>query len=108
MLSEELRWDTVVTFDVIRDVCRRYGTPFLPTAERVVWLSEGSTLLVRSELGVLPGRLDRWRVADGGSGALFAADGDSPDRVGRGGHSGVGGGGGSAGGDDGGWDFRRS
>ncbi len=51
MLSAELHWDTSMTFETVRDVCRRYRTPLLPTAERVVWLSYGNTLLVRSELG---------------------------------------------------------
>ena len=40
-----------MTFRMIRDVCRRYGTPFMATAEQVVWLSPGNKLLVRSALG---------------------------------------------------------
>ncbi len=51
MRSEELRWDTAMNFATVRDICRRYGTPLLTTAERVVRLSDGNTLLVRSELG---------------------------------------------------------
>lgn len=58
MLWRELRWDgdeprwgTAMTFCTVRDVCRRYNTPFLTTAERVVRLSDGNTLLVRNEPG---------------------------------------------------------
>ncbi len=51
MLWQELSWDKPVDFDVVRDLCRRFGTPLLPTAQRVVWLSSENTALVRSRRG---------------------------------------------------------
>ncbi len=51
MIAEELSWDDPITFARVRDLCRRFDTPLLPTAQRVVLLSPEKTALVRSRRG---------------------------------------------------------
>ena len=51
MLWEELEFDTAATFDEVRDLSRRYDTPFLATAQRLVAMGPENTALVRSRRG---------------------------------------------------------
>ena len=51
MLEHDLQLDTSVTFDTVRDLCRRFETPLLPTAQRLIWLCPEKSALVRSRKG---------------------------------------------------------
>ncbi len=48
MVAEHLAWDDPMTFATIRDLCRRFDTPLLPTTQRLVWLRGEMTALVHS------------------------------------------------------------
>lgn len=48
MLGDELHHGGPVTFAEVRELCRRFETPLLPTARQVIRLSSENTALVRS------------------------------------------------------------